>query len=158
MKKRSIVICAMIGLSGLLHQTRAQSTGEDLFVQANNLLKNGNCDDARKAISLYNRAKKADINLRNDCDKRILKCQAIIKKGCNVSLELSTDVVEIPYQGGDYQVGVISSKNWKVDGLQKWISTESYDKNSLILQCRDQNNSTRERISNLMVKIVINLN
>jgi len=152
MKKRSIVICAMIGLSGLLHQTRAQSTGEDLFVQANNLLKNGNCDDARKAISLYNRAKKADINLRNDCDKRILKCQAIIKKGCNVSLELSTDVVEIPYQGGDYQVGVISSKNWKVDGLQKWISTESYDKNSLILQCRDQNNSTRERISNLMVK------
>ena len=152
MKKRSIVICAMIGLSGLLHQTRAQSTGEDLFVQANNLLKNGNCDDARKAISLYNRAKKEDVNLRIDCDKRILKCQAIIKKGCNVSLELSTDVVEIPYQGGDYQVGVISSKNWKVDGLQKWISTESYDKNSLILQCRDQNNSTRERISNLMVK------
>jgi hypothetical protein len=67
-------------------------------------------------------------------------------------LELSTDVVEIPYQGGDYQVGVISSKNWDVDGLQEWINTESYDRGSLILQCRDQNNSTRERISNLMVK------
>lgn len=152
MKKRSFIMFSMIWLLGTSLQAQAQSSGENLFVQANRLLKNGNCDDARKAISLYNRAKKADVNLRNDCDKRILKCQAIIKKGCNVSLELSTDVVEIPYQGGDYQVGIISSKNWNVDGLQKWINTESYDKNSLILQCRDQNNSTRERISNLMVK------
>lgn len=152
MKKRSFIMFSMIWLLGTSLQAQAQSSGENLFVQANRLLKNGNCDDARKAISLYNRAKKADVNLRNDCDKRILKCQAIIKKGCNVSLELSTDVVEIPYQGGDYQVGIISSKNWNVDGLQEWINTESYDKNSLILQCRDQNNSTRERISNLMVK------
>lgn len=152
MKKRSFIMFSMIWLLGTSLQVQAQSSGENLFVQANSLLKNGNCDDARKAISLYNRAKKADVNLRNDCDKRILKCQAIIKKGCNVSLELSTDVVEIPYQGGDYQVGIISSKNWNVDGLQEWINTESYDKNSLILQCRDQNNSTRERISNLMVK------
>ncbi len=152
MKKRSFIMFSMIWLLGISLQVQAQSSGENLFVQANSLLKNGNCDDARKAISLYNRAKKADVNLRNDCDKRIQKCQAIIKKGCNVSLELSTDVVEIPYQGGDYQVGIISSKNWNVDGLQEWINTESYDKNSLILQCRDQNNSTRERISNLIVK------
>ena len=152
MKKRSFIMFSMIWLLGTSLQVQAQSSGENLFVQANSLLKNGNCDDARKAISLYNRAKKADVNLRNDCDKRILKCQAIIKKGCNVSLELSTDVVEIPYQGGDYQVGIISSKNWNIDGLQEWINTESYGKNSLILQCRDQNNSTRERISNLMVK------
>lgn len=152
MKKRSFIILAMTGLMGLPYQAYAQSSGENLFVHANSLLKNGNCDDARKAISLYNRAKKADVNLRNDCDKRILKCQSIIKKGCNVSLELSTDVVEIPYQGGDYQVGVISSKNWNVDGLKEWIKTETYGNKSLILQCRDQNNSTRERISNLMVK------
>lgn len=152
MKKRSFIIFSMIWLFGTSLQIQAQSSGENLFVQANSLLKNNNCEDARKAISLYNRAKKADANLRNDCDKRIRKCQSIIKKGCDVSLELSTDVVEIPYQGGDYQVGIISSKNWNVDGLQEWINTESYDKNSLILQCRDQNNSTRERVSNLMVK------
>jgi hypothetical protein len=142
----------MMGLLGIPLMLQAQSSGENLFVQANSLLKNGNCDDARRAITLYNRAKRVDVNLRNDCDRRILKCQSIIKKGCNVSLELSTDIVEIPYQGGDYQVGIISSKNWNVDGLQEWINTESYDKNSLILQCREQNNSTRERISNLMVK------
>lgn len=152
MKKRSFIVFLMTWLLAASSSVLAQSSGESLFVQANNLLKKGNCDDARKAISLYNRAKKDDINLRYDCDKRIQKCQSIIKKGCNVSLELSTDVVEIPYQGGDYQVGVISSKSWNVDGLQEWINTESYDKNSLILQCRDQNNSTRERISNLMVK------
>lgn len=152
MKKKIFIRCAMMGLLGIPLMVQAQSSGENLFVQANSLLKNGNCDDARRAITLYNRAKKVDVNLRNDCDKRILKCQSIIKKGCNVSLELSTDIVEIPYQGGDYQVGIISSKNWNVDGLQEWINTESYDKNSLILQCREQNNSTRERISNLMVK------
>lgn len=152
MKKRSFIMLSMMCLLGTSLQVQAQSSGENLFVQANGLLKNGNCDDARKAISLYNRAKKADVNLRSDCDKRIQKCQTIIKKGCNVSLELSTDVVEIPYQGGDYQVGIISSKNWNIDGAQDWISTESYDKNSFVLQCRDANNSTRERISNLMVK------
>ncbi len=152
MKKFYFIRCAMMGLLGIPLMLQAQSSGENLFVQANSLLKNGNCDDARRAITLYNRAKRVDVNLRNDCDRRILKCQSIIKKGCNVSLELSTDIVEIPYQGGDYQVGIISSKNWNVDGLQEWINTESYDKNSLILQCREQNNSTRERISNLMVK------
>ncbi len=152
MKKFYFIRCAMMGLLGIPLMLQAQSSGENLFVQANSLLKNGNCDDARRAITLYNRAKRVDVNLRNDCDRRILKCQSIIKKGCNVSLELSTDIVEIPYQGGDYQVGIISSTNWNVDGLQEWINTESYDKNSLILQCREQNNSTRERISNLMVK------
>lgn len=152
MKQKRVILWAVLGLLSLSLHAQAQTSGTDLFVQANALLKKGNAEDARRAITLYNRAKKADPNLRVDCDKRIQKCQSIIKKNTRVSLELSTDLVEIPYQGGDYQVGVIATKNWDVDGLQDWINTESYDKNSLILQCREINNSTRERISNLMVK------
>ncbi len=87
MKKFYFIRCAMMGLLGIPLMLQAQSSGENLFVQANSLLKNGNCDDARRAITLYNRAKRVDVNLRNDCDRRILKCQSIIKKGCNVSLE-----------------------------------------------------------------------
>ena len=141
----STILCCPLSVS-------AQTTGTQMFQQANALLKKGTADDARKAITLYNRAKVADKNLRQDCDKRIQKCQAIIKKETQVALELSTDIVEIPYQGGDYQVGIISSKKWNIDGMQDWISTESYNNNSFVLQCRDVNNSTRERISNLMVK------
>lgn len=152
MKKKKIFLWAVIGLLSFSLQAQAQTSGGALYEQANALLKKGNADDARKAISLYNRAKQADPNLRSDCDKRIQRCQAIIKKESIISLELSTDLVEIPYQGGDYQVGIISSKSWNIDGLQEWINTDSPDKNSLILQCREQNNSTRERISNLMVK------
>ena len=152
MKQKRLLLLAVTSLLCFSLQLHAQTSGVQFFEQANALLKKGTADDARKAISLYNRAKKADSNLRVDCDKRIQKCQAIIKKESHVSLELSTDIVEIPYQGGDYQVGIISSKNWNIDGIQDWISTESYDKNSFILQCRDANNSTRERISNLMVK------
>lgn len=152
MKKKKILLWTVIGLLSFSLQMQAQTSGIALFDQANALLKKGNADDARRAISLYNRAKQADPNLRVDCDKRIQKCQSIIKKESYVSLELSTDLVEIPYQGGDYQVGIISSKSWNIDGLQEWINTDSPDKNSLILQCREQNNSTRERISNLMVK------
>ena len=152
MKKKGFTIWTVLALLGLPLSIYGQTSAEDLFIRANSLMKKGTCDEARKAIELYNRAKKADADLRSDCDKRILKCQAIIKKGCNVSLDLSTDIVEIPFQGGDYQVGIISQKDWNVDGLQEWIKTESIDKNKLILQCREQNNSTRERISNLTVK------
>lgn len=150
--KRKFIMLTVASLLGTSLQVQAQSLGDDPFIQANNLMKSGNCEDARKAITLYNRAKKADVNLRSDCDKRIQKCQAIIKKGCSVSLELSTDMVEIPYQGGDYQVGIISPQSWKIIGAQEWLNTTSFDKNSFVLQCRDANNSTRERVSILEVR------
>lgn len=152
MKKKIIYSLAAIGLLCCSLQSQAQTQGDEFFKQANYLLKKGSCEDARQAISLFNRAKKADSNLRVDCDKRILKCQAIIKKECSVSLELSQDVVEIPYQGGESQVGVISSKNWLVDGVREWISTRQGEKGSFVVSCLDQNNSTRERTTTLMVK------
>ena len=152
MKQKSVILWAMAGLMSLPLHVQAQTSGPELFRQANALLKRGNCDDARQAIRLYNRAKKEESNLRVDCDKNILKCQAIIKKGCNVSLELSQDVVEIPYQGGRSQIGVISSQSWNIEGTQDWIETSSENKNSFVLACLEPNNSTRDRITNLTVK------
>lgn len=152
MKKRISFLWVIVCLLGYSPQVQAQTSGEAYFTQANSLLRKSNCEDAEKAMKLYNRAKKEDVHLRSDCDKRIKKCLTIIKKGCSVALKLSTDSVMIPYQGGDYQVGILSSKNWNIQGLQDWIKTESFDKNSLILKCRDQNNSTLPRVSNLTIK------
>lgn len=152
MKQKRVILWAMAGLLSLPLQVQAQSSGPELFRQANALLKKGGCEDARQARNLYNRAKKADTNLRVDCDKNILKCNAIIKKGCNVSLELSQDVVEIPYQGGESQIGVISSKKWDVSDLDEWLTTRQGEKSSFVVSCLDQNNSTRERTTTLTVK------
>ena len=142
----------MAGLLGLPLQVQAQS-GPELYRQANTLKKKGSCEDARQAIKLYNRAKKAESNLRVDCDKNIQKCQAIIKKDCNVSLDITQEVVEIPYQGGESQIGVISSKKWDVEGIKEWFTTRVGDKkDNFIVSCLDQNNSTRERTTTLTVK------
>ena len=152
MKQKKVILWAMAGLMSLPLHAQAQTSGPELFRQANALLKKGNCDDARRAITLYNRAKKEESNLRVDCDKNILKCQAIIKKGCNVSLELSQDVVEIPYQGGESQVGVIASKKWDVEGIKEWFTARVGEKNNFVVSCLDQNNSTRERSTTLTIK------
>lgn len=153
MKRKSILVCAMIGLWSLSLQVYGQTTaGLDLYQQANALLRKGNADDARKAINLFNQAKKANSNLRRDCDERIQKCQSIIQKTNQVSLELSNEVVEIPWWGSDYQVGVMSSGNWNIEGLQDWLKTKQKTKSSFVLDCRNENNSTRERVSNLTVK------
>lgn len=153
MKRISIILCMTAVLLSQPLSTRAQSRqGGELFQQANALLRKGNCEDARSAVNLYNRAKKYDSNLRGECDKRINKCQSIIKKQCDVPLELTTDVVEIPYQGGESQVGIISSKNWNVDGAETWFKTRSDNRESLVISCLEPNNSTRERTTTLMVK------
>lgn len=152
MKQKRVFLWAVAGLLSLSLPSLAQTSVKQLVIQANELMRKGNADDAEKAIRLYERAKKMDSNVRKACDDNIKKCNRIISKERHVALQLSTEMVEIPYQGGDYQVGIISAKAWNVDGLQEWIKTDTYDKSSLILQCRDQNNSTRERVSNLTVK------
>ena len=150
MKKKQVISLALSLLLAL--PGHAQTSGSDLFKQANSLLKTGNCSDARTARTLYQRAKKADYNLQAECDKRILKCNAIIKKECPVPLELSQEVVEIPYQGGESQIGVISSQSWNIEGLKEWMKTRSDNKNSFVLSCLEPNNTTRERSTTLTVK------
>lgn len=153
MKQRRIILFAIAGMLSLSLHVQAQTSGSDLFRQANVLLKKGNSGDARQAMELYKRAKKADPNLRADCDNRILKCQSIIKKEQrSVSLELSQDVVEIPYQGGESLVGVIAANKWNIDGIKDWFTTRVGEKNSFVISCLGQNNSTHERTTTLTVK------
>ena len=154
MEQKKLFLLATVGLMSLSQQVLAQQkSGSDLFKQANTLLKKGSCNDARQAIDLYNEAKKTNTNLKQDCYDKILKCQTIIKKNCGApSLELSQNVVEIPYQGGESQVGVISAKKWDVAGAKEWISTRLGEKNSLVVSCLEPNNSTREREITLRVK------
>lgn len=154
MKKENVFFWAVAGLLTISLPSHAQTSVKELVMQANELMRKGNANDAEKAVRLYNRAKMMDSNVRKACDDNIKKCQRIISKKSQikVKLMLSTDEVIIPYQGGDYQVGIISEKSWDVEGLQNWVKTDTYDKASLILQCREQNNSTRERVSNLTVK------
>ena len=159
MKRQRVVTMAVTGLLALSLQAQAQSpkgtAGGELFQQANSMMKNGGCDNARSAIALYKRAKKADSNLRAECDKRIGKCQLVIQKACPVALELSTEVVNIPYQGGEEQIGVIASKEWSLEAEEertKWLNTRSESKRNFIVSCLEPNNSTRERSTDLVVK------
>ena len=153
MKQKNIIRLILVGLLSLPFNVQAQTSGSELFKKAITLLKRGNCDDARQAMELFKRAKKEDSNLIGDCDKNILKCQTIIQKGCGSkeSLELSQNVVEIPYQGGESQIGVMSSRKWNISNIEEWLTARPGEKNSFVISCLEQNNSTRERISTIKV-------
>ena len=152
MKQKQFIIFAIAGMLSLSLHVQAQNPGLDLYKQANVLLKKGNSSDARQAMELYQRAKKADPALRPDCDKRILRCQSIIKKEQrSVSLELSQDIVEIPCQGGDVQVGVIAANKWNIDGIKDWFTTRVGEDNTFVISCLGHD-STQERSSTLTIK------
>lgn len=152
MNRNYIILLTLLGFLAISPQANGQSLGGDYYRNANKLLKRGNCNDAREANWLYQKAKEADPNLRIDCDKRIQECMQIIKRYCDVPLELSTSQIEIPYQGGDSQIGVNSSKTWEIDGDNSWCNTKTYDKNKFVVQCREPNNSIKERTTTLLIK------
>ncbi|MBR2238757.1 MAG: outer membrane beta-barrel protein [Prevotella sp.] len=151
-QKRNLL--AMTVILGLSLQVQAQQTtpnsGVELFKQGNAQMRHGGCEDAKKAINFYNKAMKVDRNLRIECSKNIEKCKKIIGKGCDARLELTEKKVEIPYQGGDQFIGVISSSKWNYEGKkEKWMNIEKDDKGNVIVSCPNQNNSTRERTTTL---------
>lgn len=41
----------------------------------------------------------------------------------------------------------------EIDGTTKWCNTNAYDSKNVIVQCREVNNSTREKVANLTVKM-----
>lgn len=143
MRTTSKVLLAAIGMMACSMQINAQSCA-DLFKRANSLRNSRKYADA---ITYYQRAKDCDANLRSDCNKWIKYCRERLPK-----LEVSEQEVVIPYQGGDKQVMVKSSDRWKIDGTTEWCNTDAFKSSRLIVKCREANNSTRDKVTTLMVK------
>lgn len=140
----------LIGLIALFTMTapiQAQSCVE-VFKRAKSLQQSGNYDDA---IVCYERAKACDPHLTKDCDRLIREC----KKYINIKreyLEISHKEIFIPYQGSDSQINITSNKDWLVENESDWCKIELLEKDGLVVQCREANNSTREKINYFTVK------
>ena len=122
---------------------QAQS-GADLYKRANSLK---DSKSYAEAIVYYQRAMACDANLKKDCNKWIAYCRKNLP-----NLTISEQEIRIPYQGGDKQVMVKANGKWKVTGAGQWCKADVSDAKSLIVKCREANNSTREKITNLTVK------
>lgn len=143
MKTKKLLVCLVMLLGGGT-QVFGQNC-EDLFQRANSLRQNGKYSEA---IEYYQRVKNCgDPTFRKDCDKWMKWCRGRLPR-----LSLSESVVHIPYQGGDKLVGVSANGKWVVNGSDlNWCSTE-IDNRGLVVQCREPNNSLREKITTLTVK------
>ncbi len=143
MRTTKKVLLALIGVITCSLQINAQSCA-DLYKKANSL------KDSKKyaeAIMYYQRAKDCDENLQTDCNKWIEYCRKRLPV-----LEISEQEVFIPYQGGDKQIEVKSTDKWEIDGTTEWCNTDAFNSKNFIIKCREANNSTRNKITTLMVK------
>lgn len=139
----------LISIFAFSSQIQAQSC-IDLYKRANALRDSKNYEDA---IAYYQRAKNCDPNLKADCDKWIKYCRNVLGSVKRKTvLEVSSQEIRIPYQGGDKQIEVKSTGKWKIDGTTDWCSTEAYNSKNFIVQCREVNNSISEKVTTLMVK------
>jgi len=143
MKKFTTTILAVLGMAAFSLPSQAQSCAE-LYKRANSLRESKNYAEA---INYYQRAKDCDPNLKSDCNKWIKWCRGRLS-----NLEISEQTVVIPYQGGDKQIAVKANGKWQIDGTTDWCSTNAFDAKNFIVQCREQNNSTREKVTTLTVK------
>lgn len=134
---------AAVGIFAFSLQVNAQSCAE-LYKKANSLRDGKNYAEA---VNYYQRAMSCDANLKSDCNKWIAYCRKRMP-----NLEISQPVVRIPYQGGDQKIEVKANGKWNIDGTNEWCSTNAFDAKNFIVQCREVNNSTREKIATLMVK------
>ena len=141
---------SVIGMFAFSLQAQAQDC-LDLYKRANSLRDGKNYADA---IVYYQRAKACDPNLKADCNKWISYCKSMAKKAGsgNQVLNISEERIIIPYQGGDEEINVRSTRKWDIDGTTDWCNTNAYNSKNFIVQCREPNNSTRDRITTLMVK------
>lgn len=142
MRKKKRVLLAVMGVLACSMQISAQDCA-DFYKKANSL------KDSKKweeAIAYYQRAKKCDPSLVNDCNERIEYCRR------HIVLELSAQDIIIPYQGGDKQIEIKSTGDWKIEGTTEWCNADAPDSKNLIIQCREANNSTRNKVATLTVK------
>ena len=135
-----IVLTALFAMTAPL---KAQSCAE-LFRKANSLQENKQYEDA---IVYYERAKACDPHLTKDCDRQIRRCRGLIDH-----LEISHKEIMIPYQGSDCLITITSSRAWQIENESDWCKIELLEDDGLIVQCREPNNSTREKINYFTVK------
>ena len=135
-----IVIVALFAMTAPVN---AQSCVE-LFKKAKSLQENGQYDDA---IEYYEKAKACDSHLTKDCDRLIRECN-----NKRDHLEISHKEILIPYQGSDSQINISSNKDWLIENDSDWCKIELLEKDGLIIQCREANNSTREKVNYFTVK------
>ena len=144
MTKQLRIIGLLIVSIAMANPLYAQSC-IDLFNKAKSLQANGKYEEA---INYYERAKACDPYLTKGCDKGIKECIERSKEYLNIS---DTEII-IPYQGSDSRIKIMSNLKWQAESQYDWCKTEMTDKNELIIQCREANNSTREKINYVKVK------
>lgn len=143
MAKPFKLLIVLVALFAMTTSLQAQSCVE-LFKRAKSLQESGKYDDA---IVYYEKAKACDPHLTKDCDRLIRECNS--KRD---HLEISHKEILIPYQGSDSQINISSNKDWLIENESDWCKIELLEKDGLIVQCREANNSTREKINYFTVK------
>ncbi len=143
MAKPFKLLIVLVALFAMTTSLQAQSCVE-LFKRAKSLQESGKYDDA---IVYYEKAKACDPHLTKDCDRLICECNS--KRD---HLEISHKEILIPYQGSDSQINITSNKDWLIENESDWCKIELLEKDGLIVQCREANNSTREKINYFTVK------
>lgn len=127
----------------LMAPAQAQSC-IDLFKRAKSMQESKKYDDA---IFYYEKAKSCDPNLAKDCDRLIRECDKL-----RDHLFVSQNEILIPYQGSDSQIDISSNMSWLVENDSEWCKVVRLEDAGLVIQCREANNSTREKINFLTVK------
>ena len=143
MAKPFKLLIVLVALFAMTAPLQAQSCVE-LFKRAKSLQESGKYDDA---IVYYEKAKACDPHLTKDCDRLIRECNS--KRD---HLEISHKEILIPYQGSDSQINITSNRDWLIENESDWCKIELLEKDGLIVQCREANNSTREKINYFTVK------
>lgn len=143
MKFRRKTFIAAMGIFAISMQALAQDC-IGLYKMANSLRKS---EKYVEAINYYQQAKKCDPLLEKDCDKWISYCRSHMPY-----IEISEQEIRIPYQGGDKEITVNANNKWNVDGTSDWCNVDEYSTKKFIVQCREANNTTREKTTILRIK------
>lgn len=149
MKLPQNLITAAICMSAFSLPTNAQNCNE-LFSKANSLKAAGKWSEA---ISYYQKAMVCDPELKADSKRLIKVCTKKLEEdnAKRKRLIVSSNTITIPYQGGDQEIRVFSNNKWNVEGSADWCKTNNNDIKKLIVQCREVNNNTRDKITSLKV-------
>lgn len=123
----------------------AQSAA-DLFKQANELREKG---QGAEAVELYLKVKALDKSYETDCDYWIERISKVAYTD-RQTLKLSITNIDIPYQGGVYEVRVSGAKSWSASCDEDWIRLNKTG-DILNIECVEKNHYTMPRYADIEV-------